>query len=135
MLFGDEHVQVYEETGGAEGHIWLKDAPCLILATTGRKSGKEYKSPLIYQQHEGGYVIVASKGGADDHPAWYKNLVAEPEVGVQVGPDTFTARARTAGGRERSELWSKMAQVWPDYDNYQTKTDREIPVVVLEPVA
>ncbi|ACY98072.1 MULTISPECIES: nitroreductase family deazaflavin-dependent oxidoreductase [Thermomonospora] len=132
MLFGDEHVRRYEETDGAVGHDWEKGAPVLILTTKGRKSGQERKCPLIYQEHQGNYVVVASKGGAPDHPHWYLNLQADPEVRVQVKADKFTARARTAEGAERDELWAKMAAVWPDYDEYQKKTDRQIPVVVLE---
>ncbi|WP_158888429.1 nitroreductase family deazaflavin-dependent oxidoreductase [Amycolatopsis anabasis] len=134
MLFGDEHVRRYEETDGEVGHDWEKGAPVLILTTKGRKSGEDRKFALIYQEHQGDYVIVASKGGAPAHPGWYLNLQANPEVRVQVKADKFTARARTAEGAERAELWPKMAAVWPDYDEYQKKTDREIPVVVLERV-
>ncbi|WP_067453499.1 nitroreductase family deazaflavin-dependent oxidoreductase [Actinomadura macra] len=134
MLFGDEHVRRYEETNGEVGHDWEKGAPILILTTKGRKTGEDRKFALIYQEHEGNYVIVASKGGAPVHPGWYLNLQADPEVRVQVKADKFTARARTADGAERAELWTKMAAVWPDYDEYQKKTDREIPVVVLERV-
>lgn len=134
MLFGDEHVRRYEETEGREGHIWQKNAPILILTTTGRKTGEQRKSALIYGEHEGSYVVVASKGGAPRHPAWYLNLAEDPKVTVQVLADVFTARARKAEGAERQVLWSQMAEVWPDYENYQTKTDREIPVVVLESV-
>ncbi|WP_034268377.1 nitroreductase family deazaflavin-dependent oxidoreductase [Haloechinothrix halophila] len=134
MLFGDEHVRRYEETDGEEGHIWLNGVPCLVLTTTGRKTGKERKFALIYQEHDGDYVVVASKGGAENHPDWYLNLVDNPDVTVQVGADKFSAKARTASGEERAALWSKMAAVWPDYDKYQAKTEREIPVVVLEPI-
>ncbi len=134
MLFGDEHVRRYEETNGEEGHIWLNGVPCLVLTTTGRKTGKERKFALIYQEHEGNYVVVASKGGAANHPGWYLNLVDNPDVTVQVGADKFPVKARTASGAERAALWSKMAAVWPDYDKYQANTEREIPVVVLEPV-
>jgi deazaflavin-dependent oxidoreductase (nitroreductase family) len=134
MLFGDEHVRRYEETDGEVGHDWQEGAPTLILTTVGRKSGEDRKFALIYQEHEGDYVIVASKGGADNHPGWYLNLQANPEVKVQVKADKFTARARTANDEERAVLWPKMAKVWPDYDNYQVKTDRKIPVVILERV-
>ncbi|MBK1786262.1 nitroreductase family deazaflavin-dependent oxidoreductase [Prauserella cavernicola] len=135
MLFGDEHVRRYEETDGEVGHDWENGAPILILTTTGRKTGKERKFALIYQEHDGAYVIVASKGGADEHPGWYHNLVANPDVKVQVKADKFTAKARIAGEREKAVLWPKMAAVWPSYDDYQKKTDRNIPVVVLERVA
>ncbi|TKG71536.1 nitroreductase family deazaflavin-dependent oxidoreductase [Prauserella endophytica] len=135
MLFGDEHVRRYEETDGEVGHDWENGAPVLILTTKGRKTGKERKFALIYQEHEGDYVIVASKGGADEHPGWYHNLVADPQVTVQVKADKFAAKARTASESEKAVLWPKMAAVWPAYDDYQKKTDRDIPVVVLERVA
>jgi proline iminopeptidase len=134
MLFGDEHVRRYEETDGVEGHDWQKGVPTLVLTTAGRKTGQERKFALIYREIDGNHVIVASKGGADNHPGWYLNLLADPEVKVQVKADKYAARARTAEGDERAELWKQMAKVWPDYDNYQKKTDREIPVVVLERV-
>jgi deazaflavin-dependent oxidoreductase (nitroreductase family) len=134
MLFGDEHVRQYEETGGEVGHDWKDGVPTLVLTTTGRKTGQERKFALIYQEVDGAYVLVASKGGAPQHPGWYLNLQANPEVKVQVKADKFTAKARTANDEERAKLWPVMAKVWPDYDNYQTKTDREIPVVVLERV-
>ena len=95
MLFGNEHVKRYEETDGAEGHEW-QGTTALILATTGRKSGQQRKSPLIYQKYGDDYLVVASKGGADEPPAWYLNLEANPEVQVQVLGDKFTAHARTA---------------------------------------
>jgi deazaflavin-dependent oxidoreductase (nitroreductase family) len=133
MLYGDEHVRRYEETDGEVGHIWVNDAPTLILTTTGRKTGEPRKFALIYQEHDGGYAIVASKGGADEHPGWYRNLVANPTVGVQVAAKKIAAKARPVSGAERAELWAKMVAVWPDYDNYQRKTEREIPVVMLDP--
>jgi deazaflavin-dependent oxidoreductase (nitroreductase family) len=131
-LFGQAHVDKYRETDGAEGYEWLKGSTTLILTTRGRKSGAVRDHALIYREHDGAYVIVASKGGAPAHPDWYLNLVAEPLVQVQVKGDRFTARARTAKGAERDELWPFMVQVWPDYAQYQKKTDREIPVVVLD---
>jgi deazaflavin-dependent oxidoreductase (nitroreductase family) len=134
MLFGDEHVRRYEETDGAEGHDW-QGTTTLILATTGRKSGKQRKSALIYQKHGSDYLVVASKGGADEPPAWYLNLTAHPDVQVQVKGDKFAARARTATAAEKPEMWQLMAKTWPAYDEYQQKTEREIPVVVLEPAA
>ncbi|MEU8146495.1 nitroreductase family deazaflavin-dependent oxidoreductase [Nonomuraea sp. NPDC048901] len=133
MLYGKEHVQRYQETDGAEGHDW-NNTTTLLLTTTGRKSGKSYTTPLIYQKHGGVCVVVASKGGDPDHPEWYKNLQANPEVGVQVKAEKFKARARTATDEERPELWRLMAATWPDYDNYQQKTDRKIPIVVLDPI-
>jgi deazaflavin-dependent oxidoreductase (nitroreductase family) len=131
MLFGREHVKRYLETDGAEGHDW-QGATVLILTTTGRHSGLPRSTPLIYQKHGEDHVIVASKGGAREHPAWYVNLVANPEVTVQVRGERFKALARTAGSEERPELWRLMTSIWPHYDEYQRNTTREIPVVVLE---
>jgi deazaflavin-dependent oxidoreductase (nitroreductase family) len=131
MLFGQEHVDRYRATDGEEGHEW-RGTTTLLLTTTGRKSGEERTTPLIYQEHDGDYLIVASKGGADEPPAWYRNLEANPAVGVQVMGDRFEANARTASSDEKPEMWKKMTGAWPAYDDYQTKTDREIPVVVLE---
>ena len=133
MLFGNEHVKRYEETDGAEGHEW-QGTTALILATTGRKSGEQRKSPLIYQKYGDDYLVVASKGGADEPPAWYLNLEANPEVQVQVQGDKFTAHARTANEQEKPAMWEVMAKAWPAYNDYQKKTSREIPVVVLERV-
>jgi len=133
ILFGQEHVDRYRETDGEVGHVWRNGTTTLLLTTKGRKSGEERTTPLIYRPvGDDAYAIVASKGGAPKPPAWYLNLVADPEVGVQVKGDRFTARARTAGPDERPHLWRELAEVWPDYDEYQKKTDREIPVVVLE---
>lgn len=131
MLFGEEHVRKYIETDGETGHDWIRGTTVLVLTTTGRKSGKEYQHALIYRQSGADYVIVASKGGAPEHPDWYLNLKADPKVGVQVGGDKFTAVARDADSDERPKLWALMKEVWADYDTYQEKTDREIPVVVL----
>jgi deazaflavin-dependent oxidoreductase (nitroreductase family) len=131
MLFGEEHVQRYEETDGEVGHEW-QGTKTLILTTTGRRSGAERRNALIYGQHGDDYLVVASKGGADDPPAWYLNLQANPEVQVQVLGDRFTARARTATPEEKPALWRTMTAEWPAYDEYQQKTEREIPVVILE---
>lgn len=131
-LFGDEHVRRYRETGGAVGHIWREGSTILLLTTTGRNSGEKRTSPLIYAEDGGRYVIIASKGGAPDHPGWYLNLDKNPEVELQVKDEVFKARARTVEGPERERLWRKANEVWRHYDEYQTRTDREIPVVVLE---
>jgi deazaflavin-dependent oxidoreductase (nitroreductase family) len=131
-LHGPEHVSVYEETDGAVGHDWKKGAPVLILTTTGRKSGAERKNALIYGMAGESPMVVASRGGSPQHPGWYHNLREHPEVQVQIRGDRFTARARDATAEERPELWKQMAGTWPDYDNYQRKTDREIPIVILE---
>lgn len=132
MLFGDEHVKRYQETDGEEGYDWLKGTTILILTTKGRRSGEERSTPLIFTEHDGDYLIVASKGGADEPPAWYLNMQEEPEVGVQIKDDKLRARSRDATPDEKPEMWSQMAASWPDYDDYQKQTDREIPVVVLE---
>jgi deazaflavin-dependent oxidoreductase (nitroreductase family) len=133
MLFGQEHVNRYIETGGEEGHDW-RGATVLILTTTGRKSGEQRSTPLIYRTWNDDYLLVASQGGAPTDPAWYLNLSADPDVTVQVHDQRFAARARTATADERPEVWSIMTEDWPAYDDYQRRTDREIPVVVLEPV-
>ncbi|GAA4224563.1 deazaflavin-dependent oxidoreductase (nitroreductase family) [Streptosporangium album] len=134
MLFGKEHVDRYRATDGAEGHEW-QGTTALILTTTGRKSGEQRDTPLIYQRHGDDYLVVASKGGADAPPSWYLNLQTNPEVEVQVLGDRFRARARVATSEEKPELWPIMAAAWPAYDEYQTKTDRDIPVIVLERVS
>ena len=131
-LFGAKHVERYRETGGEVGHIWKRGSKILLLTTTGRRTGKPTTTPLIYENDGGAYVIVASKGGAPAHPGWYSNLVRDPQVEVQVKDDVFPARARTATGEERERLWELASRQWPDYDAYRTRTDREIPVVVLE---
>ena len=131
MLFGEEHTQKYKETGGQEGHDW-QGTQTLLLTTKGRKSGESRELPLIYAPWEGSYLIVASKGGADAPPAWYLNLEADPEVEVQVKEDRFTANARVATPEEKAAMWPVMTKEWPAYDDYQKKTDREIPIVVLE---
>jgi deazaflavin-dependent oxidoreductase (nitroreductase family) len=133
-LFGQEHVERYQATDGEEGHDWLKGTTTLLLTTTGRKSGTQYTTPLIYALDGRNPVIVASQGGSPDNPDWYLNLVANPEVEAQIKGDTFRAHARSAQGDERERLWKLMTAVWPDYDAYQQKTDRRIPVVVLEPI-
>jgi deazaflavin-dependent oxidoreductase (nitroreductase family) len=130
-LYGPEHIRRYRETDGKEGHAW-NDTQTLLLTTNGRRSGEPRVSPLIYDLHRGDYVVVASKGGAPEDPAWFKNIEADPEVEVQVLGDKFKARARVADPEERKTIWPKMAAEWPDYDNYQRKTDREIPIVILE---
>ena len=131
-LFGQEHIDRYVATDGEEGHDWQDGVPVLILTTTGRRSGEERPTPLIYGRRGDDYLVVASKGGAPEPPAWFLNLSEQPDVQVQVKADRFTARARTATAEEKPELWRTMAEIWPAYDEYQGKTDREIPVVVLE---
>ncbi len=131
MLFGQEHVRRYQETDGAEGHDW-QGTTVLILTTTGRRSGESRSTPLIYGKRGKDHVVVASKGGAEEHPAWFLNLAAQPEVAVQVRGDRFKAHARTATEDEKPDLWRMMSDRWPAYEEYQRKTRRDIPVVVLE---
>jgi deazaflavin-dependent oxidoreductase (nitroreductase family) len=128
-----DHLKRYLATNGSDGHIW-NGVPTLLLTTTGRKSGAKQQLPLIYGKDGDRYVIVASRGGAPDHPGWYKNLVAQPRVELQVAADRFAARARTATGADRARLWQAMTRIWPAYDEYQGKTTREIPVVILDRV-
>ena len=130
-LVGEEHIRRYLETGGAVGHVW-NGVTCLVLWTVGRRSGQRRASALIYGRDGDRYVVIASQGGAPAHPAWYHNLVARPQVEVQVLEDRFPAIARTALGDERERLWAIMADRWPNYDEYTRRTTREIPVVVLE---
>jgi len=137
----EQHLARYLATDGAEGYLW--DAklgggegmlPTLLLTTIGRKSGRSLTMPLIFDRDGDRYVVVASKGGAPEHPAWYLNLLDHPEVQVQVKAERFPARARTASGTERASLWAQMVRLYPPYATYQTRTDRQIPVVVLERV-
>jgi deazaflavin-dependent oxidoreductase (nitroreductase family) len=131
MLFGQEHVKRYRETNGEEGHEW-QGAYTLILTTTGRKTGLQRSTPLIYGRSGDDYLVVASRGGANHPPAWYLNLEANPEAEIQVKADRFKVRARTADSDEKPQLWETMTAQWPSYDDYQRKTKRIIPVVVLE---
>jgi deazaflavin-dependent oxidoreductase (nitroreductase family) len=130
--FGQEHVRKYRETGGQVGHIWKEGSTTLLLTTTGRRTGAQTTTPLIYARDGDDYVIVASNGGARNHPGWYRNLVKNPDVEVQVLDEVFPARARTAEGAERERLWVKVNEIWPHYEQYAQRTDRIIPVVVLE---
>ena len=135
-----KHIARYLATDGADGYLWDASigggtgmVPTLLLTTVGRKSGRELTMPLIFGRHGPRYVVVASKGGAPAHPAWYLNLEANPSVRVQVKGEKFTARAHTANAAERAQLWPKMVQIYAPYEIYQTKTDRQIPVVILTP--
>jgi deazaflavin-dependent oxidoreductase (nitroreductase family) len=131
-LFGDEHVRSYRETGGELGHDWKEGTSTLLLTTKGRKSGEPRTTPLIYGRSGDDYLIVASKGGSDIQPGWFSNIEQDPIVEIQVMDDVFEARARTATAEERPAMWQEMVGHWPYYDDYQARTDREIPVVVLE---
>ena len=129
-LFGAEHVRVYRDTNGERGYHW-RGTEILLLTTRGHSSGAERTTPLIHRADRGRWIIVASKGGAPEHPAWYENLLAEPDAEIQVLGEQIPVRASTAEGEERARLWSLMSEVWPAYDEYQARTEREIPVVVL----
>lgn len=130
-----EHLHRYVATDGANGHEWKPGVPTLLLTTRGRRSGKLRRTPLIYGRDGDRYVVVASYGGSPQHPDWYLNLRDEPDVMIQVGPEVMAARARTAEGDERERLWTELAGIWPSYDGYQARTERQIPIVTLEPVA
>lgn len=126
-----DHIDTYVSSDGERGHRW-RGTETLLLTTRGRKTGKLRRSALIYGTDGDDYVVVASKGGARNHPSWYLNLVDDSQVLIQVGPDIMEGTAHTATGERRERLWKEMASIWPDYDNYQTRTDRQIPVVVIE---
>ena len=135
------HLARYIATDGADGYLWDASlgggkgmVPTLLLTTVGRKSGRELTLPLIFGTSGPDYVVVASKGGAPEHPAWYLNLEANPTVKVQVKADKFTAQAHTANAQERAALWPIMVDIYGPYTDYQKKTDRQIPVVVLKRV-
>jgi deazaflavin-dependent oxidoreductase (nitroreductase family) len=130
-LVGAEHVRVYRETKGERGYHWRNGSKILLLTTTGRRSGEPRTTPLIHVADGDRWVVIASKGGAPDHPDWYKNLEADPEATIEVLADEVPVVATTAEGDERARLWGDMTKEWPAYDDYQAKTDREIPVVVL----
>jgi deazaflavin-dependent oxidoreductase (nitroreductase family) len=130
-LFGPEHVRAYRETDGELGHDW-RDAQVLLLTTSGRNSGEQRTTPLIYGRSGDDYLVVASHGGSPTPPGWFLNLSEQPEVEVQVLGDRFKARARTATAEEKPAMWHEMVGHWPPYDDYQQRTEREIPVVVLE---
>src|SRR2546421_12975703 len=128
-----DQVELYEKTGGKEG-AELTGQPCVILWTKGRNSGAVRKSPLMRIKDGDRYAVVASMGGAPKHPVWYHNVVADPHVSLQDGAELRDYTARVAEGEEKKEWWSKATEVWPDYDGYQAKTDRQIPLIILEPV-
>ena len=128
-----EHIRRYLDSDGEDGHIW-NGVPTLLLTTTGRRTGRSRTTPLIYGKVEGEetYVVVASRGGATHHPSWYLNLVDTSAVQLRVGSNSFEATARTASPDEKPALWNMMAEIWPAYNEYQAKTERTIPVVILK---
>ena len=130
-----EHIRTYVESNGQEGHIW-RGVPTLLLTTTGRKSGELRRTALIYGRDGDDFVIVASKGGAPNNPLWFENLVANPKVTLQVGAEIFSCTASTyaengMAGEHRQKIWDSLVVIWPDFANYQVKTDRRIPLVKL----
>jgi deazaflavin-dependent oxidoreductase (nitroreductase family) len=144
--FVRDQVELYESSGGTEGTTLgvlvtreedekLEDVPVVILTTLGAKSGKIRKTPLIRVEHDGDYAVVASAGGAPKHPVWYHNAVADPRVELQDGPVRQDMLAREVTGDEKALWWARAVEAFPDYAEYQKNTDREIPVLVLEPAA
>jgi deazaflavin-dependent oxidoreductase (nitroreductase family) len=131
-LLGEDHIRAYRETDGEVGYLW-NGVPTLLLTVTGRKTGEPRTSALIFGRDGDDYLVVASMGGAPTHPAWYRNLVANPAAEIQVKADRMPVVARTAEESEKERLWAIMVGVWPNYDVYQSRTDRVIPVVVLSP--
>lgn len=127
-----EHIRTYLDSGGTQGHE-SNGVHTLVLVTTGRRTGLPRRTGLIYGTSGADFVLVASDGGADTDPAWLRNLQADPSVGVQVGTRRFTARARVAAAAERGPLWTLMAGIFPLYEEYATRTDRVIPIVLLTP--
>ncbi|WP_374772486.1 nitroreductase family deazaflavin-dependent oxidoreductase [Streptomyces sp. NBC_01310] len=128
-----DHVKQYVASNGSEGQYW-NGTQTLLLTTVGRVSGKAVRTPLIYGEADGRYLVVASKGGDPEHPLWFRNLTAHPEVRIQVGARILQGTTRTANAEERAAYWPLMVKHWPAYDEYQAKTDREIPIVVIEPI-
>jgi deazaflavin-dependent oxidoreductase (nitroreductase family) len=131
-LLGDDHVRAYRESDGEVGYLW-NGAPTLLLTTTGRRSGEPRTAPLIFGRDGDDHLVVASVGGAPTHPAWYRNLLANPDASIQVKGEHLDVVARTATDDEKPRLWRIVNDVWPNYDAYQERTDRVIPVVVLSP--
>jgi deazaflavin-dependent oxidoreductase (nitroreductase family) len=127
------HIKTYVESDGKKGHLW-RGLPTLLLTTQGRKSGKLRRTALIYGRDGKNYLLVASNGGDPNHPSWYLNLSANPDVEIQAGTEKFRARARTATAEEKPRLWKNMSGIFPKYDQYQAKAGREIPLVIVEPV-
>lgn len=129
------HVVLYRVSGGRLGGRFGKTAPVLLLTTTGRKSGKQRTTPLLYLEENGQYVVIASVGGAPKHPAWYLNLLGNPAATIQIGNRRLAVTATTVSPEERARLWPRATQMYPGYDDYQAKTSREIPLVILTPAA
>jgi deazaflavin-dependent oxidoreductase (nitroreductase family) len=131
-LVGDDHIRAYRETDGEVGYIW-NGVPTLLLTATGRRTGRALTSALIFGRDGDDYLVVASMGGAPQHPSWYRNLLAHPEAEIQVQAERIPVIARAASAAEKPRLWQIVVDLWPNYATYQTRTDRDIPVVVLSP--
>ncbi|HEX8805249.1 MAG TPA: nitroreductase family deazaflavin-dependent oxidoreductase [Acidimicrobiales bacterium] len=129
-----KQVELYESSGGTKG-VRLQGAACVVITMRGRRTGKVRKAAVMRVEHDGTYAAVGSKGGDDHHPGWYLNLLAEPDVTVQDGPVVLERRAREVVGEEKAAWWARAVEVWPSYDEYQRRTDRPIPVILLEPHA
>jgi deazaflavin-dependent oxidoreductase (nitroreductase family) len=129
-IVGEPHIRVYRETDGETGYLW-NGVPSLLLTTTGRKSGEPRTSALIFARDGDDYLVVASMGGWPTHPSWYLNLQADPHAEIQVKAEHIRVTARTASDDEKPRLWKIVTGVWPNYDVYQSRTERVIPVVVL----
>lgn len=127
-----KQIDVYESSGGTEG-ITLQGKPCVVVTMRGRRTGKVRKAAVMRVEHDGSYAAVASQGGRPQNPGWYFNLLESPDVTVQDGPDIHARRAREVEGNEKARWWARALEVWPDYADYQQRTERDIPVVVLEP--
>jgi deazaflavin-dependent oxidoreductase (nitroreductase family) len=132
-LMSNLNTAVYRLTGGRVGGRFLRGAPVFLLTTIGRKSGQPRTAPLLYLKEGNDYVVVASKGGMSHHPLWYRNLEANPEVEIELGREKFKARARRANAAEKKALWPKLVAMYRDYDDYQARTERDSPVVILTP--
>ena len=133
LKFAADQVALFESSNGAEGNT-LQGVPVIILTTRGGKTGAIRKSPLMRVEHGGKYAVVASMGGAPKHPLWYRNLVAHPDdVRLQDGANVYDMRARVLTGAEKAEWWARATEVWPAYNDYQARTERIIPVLLLEP--
>ena len=132
-ILGESHVRIYRETNGETGY-WWNGVPTLLMTSTGRKSGESRTIPIIFTPYGDSWVIMASRGGSPTHPAWYLNVSENPNVQVQVKGDIYEAVARTAPTGEREKIWAEAVKTWPRYDLYQSRTERQIPVVVLDPV-
>ena len=131
-LVGEDHIRAYQESGGEAGYLW-NGVPTLLLTVTGRRTGRALTSALIFGRDGDDYLVVASKGGAPRHPSWYLNLDAHPSALIQVKDKRFPVVGRTATPAAKPRLWRIMTEVWPNYDVYQSRTDRDIPVVILSP--